>query len=157
MRSTPSEVACARAASLTDWFCATVTLVGWIQLPEVPRYQAMEPAFMTTRASVDCSLTTTLRVSGNCRSKLTDPTQGSFLRLASMALPSKLSSVAPSGTSRRFLMSDSVTCSVGSQTTFWMAKADELLSTKYATTSTTASTATPPTTPTTALALCPLW
>ena len=43
MRSTPSEVACARAASLTDWFCATVTLVGWIQLPEVPRYQAMEP------------------------------------------------------------------------------------------------------------------
>ena len=74
-----------------------------------------------------------------------------------MALPSKLSSVAPSGTSRRFLMSDSVTCSVGSQTMFWMAKADELLRTKYATTSTTASTATPPTTPTTALALCPLW
>ena len=34
---------------------------------------------MTTRASVDCSLTTTLSVSGNCRSKLTDPTQGSLL------------------------------------------------------------------------------
>ena len=64
MSRQPSASACASAASFTDWPSEATILVGWIQMSASPRYQAIEPVFMTTSASTCCSTISIRRVWG---------------------------------------------------------------------------------------------
>ena len=133
MRSAPSERASTSAASFTDCPEAASIFTGWIHVPDEPRYQPIEPEFMTTRASTACSFTVSFKVCGNCRSTLTEATQGSFLSCDSICAVSTFRSVVPSSILSRFATSDSETCSVGSTSTLSTEKDDELRRAKYAT------------------------